>query len=530
MTDPKDNNWTIPDLIDFELWVREGAQIADAKKAEYRKENRKLCSVVDGEERRYYFRRWVLAKRTLLHSHSESDGIIAYSWFTTSAWIMGLLGALLAFSMVAAFFSGFLGGTGESSPINVVDFAVVCILLPFLLTIGALVVWLAGFRQYPGVRPPALLRSLPWFLIKIPLAHTIRHPGDSVNSRTKLRAAGLMGGLKSLLTSRKSLLSSYAALWIQALGVGYAIALPLAIFWQNATSSQDYNWETNFDNTITPEHFQSIVSGVSIPWAWWKGPADGVPSLAQIMATKHVKYSFQSSEPAHAWGVWGTFLLLASTTYVTVPRLAIYALSLHASHKRLKQETFDEARFDELAESLRTPATSWKGPQDTPVLPSLHDGDGDDGAPPRPTGRACFIAIPEDINSENLFRTARHNLEKLRGLQCMNVDPLVLPSNPTKFQEILENLPNLVSRSGDTRFVLIKDAGEPPVLHQIRRLQSIRKQLGQKVGIVVAMLGPVSADPLGDPPASADLEAWKLKIQAIGDPDIRVITFHSDPS
>lgn len=526
VTDPKDNKWTIPDLIDFELWVREENDAADASKKERRTENRKLCSALDGEQRRDYFRRWVRAKRTAHHSYSESVGTIAHSCFTASALIMGLLGALLGFSVVAAFFSGFLSGTGVTAPINVVSFAVVCIFLPFLLTVGALFIWLSRLRQRPVTHSPAFLLSLPWLLIKIPLKRAIQHAVDKVNSRTELKAASLMGDLKSLLTSRKSLLSSYFAVWIQALGVGYAVALPLAIFWKNATTSQDYNWQTNFDKTITPERFHSLVSGVASPWAWWKGPSEGIPSLAQIKATEHVKYSSQASETADAWGVWATFLLLASITYVTAPRLALYALSVHASRRRLGRESFEEARFDELAETLRSPIMSWR-PQDSPVLP-LPEGDGADCAPSRPTRKACFIAIPEDLHSRDLVKAVRAHFEKLREWHCTDADPLLLPSEATKLHGVLERLPDLVSSSSDTRFVMIEDAGAPPVLGQIRRLQSIRTQLGPEAGIIVALLGPSSDDPLGDPPVSADLEAWKRKVRAIGDPNISVLDFHAD--
>lgn len=528
MTDPQDNNWTIPDLIDFELWVREESDVVDADRTERRKENQKLCTAVDGELRRDCFLRWVRAKKTAPPSHTESVGAIAHSFFTASAIILGLLGALLGFSMVAAFFSGFHVGTGEASPINVVNFAVVCILLPFLLTTGTLVIWLSRLRQRSATRSPLFLRSLPWFLIKIPLQRAIQHTVDKVNSRTELKAAGLMGNLKSLLTSRKSLLSSYFTVWIQALGIGYAFALPLAIFWKNATTSQDYNWETNFDNTITPVRFHSVVSGIATPWAWWKGPADGYPSLAQINATEHVKYLSQASDTADAWGVWATFLLLASATYVTAPRLTLYALSVYAYRRRLKQESFDEARFDELAETLTNPITSW-GTQESPVA-RLPGDDGADCAPRQPTGQTCFIAIPEDLNSDGLSQAVRTYFDRSKTWQHANADPLLLPSDSKKFQAFLENLPNVVFPSVHTRFVMIEDAGAPPVLDQIHRLQSIRKQLGSDAGIIVALLGPTSEDPLGDPPASADLEAWKRKVRTIGDPNICVQTFHADPS
>ncbi len=523
MIEPQDKDWTIPDLIDFELWVREERDIAEEVKSVRKKENRGLCKAADDESRRDFFLKWVRAKRNDRHSHSESVGAITHSIFRASAFIIGLLGALLGFSVVAAFFSRFHGETAETAPINIVNFAAVCILLPFLLTAGALVIWLSGLRQRPATRSPVFLRSLLWFLIKIPLERAIQHAVDRVNSRTELKAASLMGDLKSLLTSRKSLLSSYFAVWIQLLGIGYAVALPLAIFWKNATTSQDYNWETNFDNAITPECFHSVVSGVAIPWAWWKGSADGFPSLAQIKATEHVKYSSQDSEAAATWGVWATFLLLASATYVTAPRLTLYALSVYAYRKRLKQESFDEARFDELAETLTTPITSW-GTQGSPIpLPGV---DPIDYAPRRLTGKNCFIAIPEDLNSDNLSQAVRAHFEKSRDWHSADEDPLLLPSESKKFQYFLEQLLSVVSPSVNTRFVMIEDAGAPPVLDQIRRLQSIRQKLGREAGIVLALLGPSSDDPLGDPPASAALEAWKLKIRAIGDPNIRVLTFH----
>ena len=522
MTEPQDKDWTIPDLIDFELWVREEHDIAEEEKSARKKENRRLCKALDDESRRDFFLKWVRAKRNDRHPKSESVGIIAYHWFNFSAVVMGTIGVVLGFSVVNAFFPEIPKGGAQRPPIDIIGFAAVSIVIPVLLVVGVLALCVSGRLGGTLTKIPAYLRLFPWYLIRIPLERAIHRTVDRINSSTELDAATLVGHLRSLLTSRKSLLSGYFAVWIQTLGVGYALALPLAIFFQNAKTSQDYRWETNFNHTVTAERIHAFTSVVATPWSWWKGAGHGVPSLNQVKATKFVKYSAADSRAADAWGVWGTFLTLSAFVYVTLPRLGLCAFSLRASRLRLRRETFHEARFDELAEALTNTDGGW-GKQESP--------DTSRPSPERPVTPSTakladhfLLAIPKDLHSDALDRCIRDHFKQTRSWDFD--DTVVVPSDVANFQTLMEQLTTLARCNEGTRFVFVEDAASPPVGGQIRRLQSIREKLGPKAGIVISLLGPSSDSPLGDAPTEATLQAWQKKIRATGDPNIRVLHFH----
>ena len=65
----------------------------------------------------------------------------------------------------------------------------------------------------------------------------------------------------------------------------------------------------------------------------------------------------------------------------------------------------------------------------------------------------------------------------------------------------------------------------PPARERMDYIKAVRDSVGDKVGIVVALLGPEGEGPLGEKPRDIDFDVWKRKIRKVGDKNLRVVHF-----
>ncbi|MEP4076980.1 DUF2868 domain-containing protein [Haloferula sp.] len=538
MPNPPRQDWTVGDLIDFELLTREDSESEESDALQ--KRNRAIYLEIERNhskkhpdacvptDRRFLFHCWLDSRRRALYGRSEGVGVEIHSLLKFLALVFFFLGVVFAYSCVQGFFAAENGRPGEAAPGNVLWFFGVCIIIPLLLSLYG--VWVALGRRLPITLPtlPPLLRGFVFRLVAPFLRPLITRAVGRVGTKAQLKTRATMGDLRAIATSRKGVVSAYFLIWIQVLGIGYAVALPSVLFWRNATKSQDFGWETNFKQTITPERIHQVARLAAIPWSGWKGAGEGYPSLEQVRKTEHTKYAPASAAAANIWGVWGTFLFCSSVAYVTLPRLAIFFASRSALRHRLRSETFQDARFDDLEESLIQPDASWKGddygePNEAPIDAPAQIANQDSG--PVRISKSCIIAISEDLISDGL-QTAVVEFLRTRK-QWDHQGTLTVPEDKEGQDQFLAELAGVVSQGRAARLVFVEDAMAPPVRERMGFLKAVREHIGPDPGIVVALLGEVSGDALGEPPRAVNFDVWRQKVRALGDPNSRVIDFHS---
>ena len=538
MEEEPSDTWTVADLIDFELLVREDEASADDNLETLERRDRAIFLKIEEsncddsvakrglQDNRVLFRKWLQQRRQMKFGRGDSHGDEVHSLLLLFALGLGVVGFLLALGAVEAFsLNSAQGRAGEAAPINVLAFFGVCILWPSIF--GFYGVWLTVSHASPVKLPrlPAFLRGLYVRLFAPFLGRTIDSCLLRLPASAKLDGGAIRGDVLAIAKSNKGILSAFFLVCFQALGVGYSVGLPAVLAWKKATVSQDYGWATNADQTLSPERIHSAVSVISVPWSWWKGAEEGYPSLRQVRKTEYDRYSPASNESSEIWSVWATFLLCASITYVTLPRLGLYLFGCFTLKRQLSSEVFGDARFDALRERLLLPKTNWSG-KDSGKYQKL-EGKGLDQFQLVETESldemSCIVAISEDLFSGELAAAVTEHFRMVKQWQVS--DSIKLPEDTDGRTEFLSTIPAHLKELEAGRLVLVDDAMMPPARERMDYIKAVRDSVGDKVGIVVALLGPEGEGPLGEKPRDIDFDVWKRKIRKVGDKNLRVVRF-----
>ena len=72
--------------------------------------------------------------------------------------------------------------------------------------------------------------------------------------------------------------------------------------------------------------------------------------------------------------------------------------------------------------------------------------------------------------------------------------------------------------------VWLHEAWQPPIKETLFFLQGLRRVTGDGTDIIVGLVGKPSADTLFTPPSDMDLSVWQKKLDALGDPWLRMVS------
>jgi hypothetical protein len=72
--------------------------------------------------------------------------------------------------------------------------------------------------------------------------------------------------------------------------------------------------------------------------------------------------------------------------------------------------------------------------------------------------------------------------------------------------------------------VWVLEAWQPPIKESLFFLKSLRRDVGESMDLVVALVGKPTAHTVFTPPGAMDLSVWHKKIDALGDPWLRIET------
>ncbi|MCB1085909.1 MAG: DUF2868 domain-containing protein, partial [Verrucomicrobiae bacterium] len=186
-----------------------------------------------------------------------------------------------------------------------------------------------------------------------------------------------------------------------------------------------------------------------------------------------------------------------------------------------------DSRYDPLFERMRSMLVTWERESDRVKLP------GDSGATVRPAlvevpspGTAkdvCLFVVPEDFDEDDLIEAARRNIRQKRHWQI--TDTLVVPETSEGRESFLREVKKRFPEGGSHRVIILDELKNPAVQERTDFLKALRRSIGNKPTIVMALLGEPSDDPLGGDPPKVELSVWEKTLQALGDPRLRVITF-----
>ena len=341
-------------------------------------------------------------------------------------------------------------------------------------------------------------------------------------SGERLDARTLAGALWQRAVSRKSAISAKFFLLVQAFGIAFTLGLPVFSRMDYEFHSRVFGWQTT-DRQITAETIYGVVKGVAAPWGWFEPGGTGFPTAAQVAQTRFVWFRDPSTFPPDAAPAWANFLFWAALIYGPVPRLLLAWLSNRHAKAALRDEDFEELRFDALWERMTLPPVIFGHPAGNTADESPARVPGAPPAGPDTETARCKIIIPSEIHTPALVAAIENWLKDNKGWETAGI--MELGPGPAEKERVAGLLAASAIAENNTRILIIHESFMPLVEETVLFLRNIRAAIGGKGAVLVCLLGKPDGTPLAKPPTRTEAGIWKKKVVSLGDPNMDVLSF-----
>ncbi len=543
-----DGTWTLSDLIDLEVLVREDAEAERTQPEALVLRDRALRQRIgDGvlfsprSPRRNILRQWLGLRRRDRYQDHPSPGEEVVSVLRWLRVALALLGLAMARAAVWSFFRGGETEAFHPEPINVLWYGLVCIGLPFLFSLYGFWVWL-GYKALPKLPSgPAFLRGALFGLAKPLVRRATDQLSESLGAERRLQVQSVIGALRQRLESRRSAIAATFFHLVQALGIAFTIGV-LAFSWIDTKFySRVFGWQTT-DAETTPETVHGLVKKLATPWAWFRPESVGFPSLDEVEHTNFVRFHSPADFPKEASSAWAAFLIWAALVYGVLPRLLLERLSAQHVGAALRREDFTELRFDPLWERITAPeerasisAPAPDAPVQIPARPAPmreepataapRPAPTSSGAPsaPAPPATRYDIILPFDIREPGTVEAVAEWVQQKKGWDCGAVKPLGY--GITERETLLADLAQAGATASEPHLLLVQESFMPPVEEYLELLRKIRAAIGPKRKVLIGLLGKPNRTPLARPASPVEVQVWEGIVAKLGDPNLGVFTF-----
>jgi hypothetical protein len=545
--------WSLADLIDLEVLVREDAEteraqpdLLVARDAVLRRQIAGDTGISPASRRRGVLRKWLAVRRRERFQDHPSPGEEVVSVMRWLSFGLALAGLAVARGAVWSFFRGAETEAFHPEPINVLWYGLVCIGLPFLFSLYGFWVWL-GYKALPRLpHGPAFLRGAVWGLVKPLVRRATEQISESLGAERRLHVQSVLGALRQRLESRRSAIAATFFHLVQAFGVAFTIGV-LVFSWIDCKFySRVFGWQTT-DAETTPETVHGLVRGIATPWTWLRPEGFGFPNLEQVEKTNFVRFHSPADFPKDASSAWAAFLIWAALVYGVLPRLLLERLSAMHVRSALRREDFTELRFDPLWERLTTPeeraqiqapapdapvyipprpAQGFSDPSPTVYItyPETRSRDGVSAvAAPAAAVTRYAMVLPSDIREPGCAEAVAEWMRQKKGWEQGEVKPLGYGIGDR--EKLIGELAGSGGDARDPHLLFVQESFMPPVEEYLELLRKVRAAVGPKRKILVGLLGKPNRTPLARPPSPVEVEVWEGVVAKLGDPNLGVFSF-----
>lgn len=557
-----DDRWTVPDLIDFEYYLELDEQdlrerpaarlaLADRDRSIY------LDSIAPAQtgrdphsplHRRSSLRRWLEVRRV-----AELPDMRALLPGTAFAHTQRLVTLGLAVT-------GFLLGIGAASallkydgrlPVNVSWYLFLLVGVQCLLIGGGVLAWVLRRTRPVGaavqdvtvlgrlIRP--LFTRLGSWVQHQRLAHASQEVRDRVRAGTgMLKSQYLLYGPVSYLP---------VLIPAQVFGVAFNLGVILTTVALEWFTDLAFGWGSALD--VGPQAVYDLARTLATPWSWLFGEGLGYPTLDQVAGSRiNLKDPLFWLHAEHLRS-WRWFLVLSVFTYGLLPRLGLLLTSIFAQRHLLDRLPFTHAGTQALYGRLVTPRleTGDRGSGQGPAMPipaPLPDGHGKHKPRPEPKQAverapepapvaaapnvaggialdACLVLIHLDVDHLIEEKDRPRLASLIMGHTGWRIASTASFGSGTLMTEgVIQWLAGQDWHAPPARLVIVMDGSQPPITENLRFLRELRAAAGTQAQLLLALVGdPQDDDPL--PPVRAfDFTDWQRKIDALGDPYLRL--------
>ncbi len=362
--------WTVADLIDLEYYLdadeSELREHPSARKTLAERDRSLYLDTIAPEigdqrphtpaHRRLSLRRWLAARRNA--ERPEMRSILPGEAFGSAERLVTMLLAVVGFIVGIGVASTLLSYDG-TRPVSVSWYLFLLVIVQFLLVASLVTAW--GLRKArgrgagaaPGILThivrPLVAKAASWFQ-----SQRIGHAAAEIQDQARAR--------HGLLKSQYAVYGpvSYLPLLIpaQIFGIAFNVGVILTTLILEWFTDLAFGWGSTLN--VHPQTIFDMTRLIALPWSWLLGEGIGFPSLEQVAGSRIFLEHWASvtptvkPDPAHLRS-WGSFLLLAVTTYGLLPRLMLWGGSVLARRMILVRLPFTHSRTQALYARMLSP-------------------------------------------------------------------------------------------------------------------------------------------------------------------------------
>ncbi|UHD16179.1 DUF2868 domain-containing protein [Thiocapsa bogorovii] len=363
-------DWAVADLIDFEYYLeadeRELREHPSARKTLAERDRSLYLEAIAPEigdepphtptHRRFSLRRWLAARRNA--ERPEMRGILPGAAFGSAERLVTMLLAVVGFIAGVGVASALLSYDG-TRPVSVSWYLFLLVIVQFLLVVSVATAWTLrkvrgrGAGAAPGllmhIVRPLVAKAASW-LQRQRIGHAAAEIQDQARARQGLFKAqyAVYGPV------------SYLPLLIpaQVFGVAFNLGVILTTVLLEWFTDLAFGWGSTLN--VHPQTIFDMTRLIALPWSWLFGEGVGYPSLEQVAGSRIILEHWATAtptikpDPAHLRS-WGSFLVLAVTTYGLLPRLMLWSGSVLAQRMILARLPFTHSRTQALYARMLSP-------------------------------------------------------------------------------------------------------------------------------------------------------------------------------
>lgn len=416
--------------------------------------------------------------------------------------LAGVVLPIVTFVAGAGTAAGLLAYDGRD-PVNIVGYLAVLVVVQMALialtVLGMLPrAWLGGVLRAIGLDRgtgvPALLRELAHRSARTLTDHGV------VGARGRAALGRLAAWQTIYADVERWLLTALT----QRAAVAFNLGALAATFYLVTVRALAFAWSTTLE--VDAEVMTRVFHALATPWRWL---AVAVPSRDLVAASRY--FPGREYDP-DLLGDWWPFLVAALVTYALLPRVVLATYAAHRARRARARLTLDHGECAALCERLLLRARLW-GPSDavgTAVAASA----------PASAGTGCELPASGVVVRALRWADAavsRDDVARLVGArfgwQVASLDDVRGDDDAHERRYVAGLAEN------DRPVLLVAEAFEPPSKSVQRLLQSVRRSVGDRVPVIVALFGG-SDDHAA--PKPDDVRIWRQRVAALGDPWLRV--------
>lgn len=316
----------------------------------------------------------------------------------------------------------------------------------------------------------------------------------------------------------------------QVFGTGFNLGVLSATILRVLSSDLAFGWQSTIQ--FSSRAVYNIVKVISLPWSWVTPPRIAHPTLEQIEGSRMILKEGIYHLVTNDLVAWWPFLCLAVLSYGLLPRIILLNVAFIAKNRALKKLDFSHASCDKLMYRLQAPVLNTEGHPNEKEFQDINIESTATSVARSPvkgdtiSKNSLIALVPSDIFEECLeeeLGTLIHNTLGFRFWKKKKIDVDI-----ERDKEVLDTLAGSKWEDGQASVLILLEAWQPPIRETLFFVQEIRRILGVKSKIIIALIGKPTSNTIFTRVNENDWGVWDQHIKKFADPYIRLERLETD--